>query len=287
MARLLLAVAAIAIALGMLFLTRAAGGGDGSLTRLRAGGEMRVGYAVEAPYAFVTDGGAVTGESPVLAQAIAERLGLGKVVFRQVEFGRLLDELRDGTIDVVAAGMFITPERAQRVAFSVPTLQVTSGLLVQKGNPRGLDSYEAAIAATGVKLAVIEGAVEQRLLTELGLPPARLVLVPDAVTGRAAVESGAVDGLALSAPAIRWMALGGGLGRTDMAAPFQPPAAARGLGSVAFAFRLEDIELRTAWDDALRQFVGGESHRAMLRQFGLGAAELPRFADVDEVLRAW
>ena len=125
------------------------------------------------------------------------------------------------------------------------------------------------------------------MLLDLGLPPARLVVVPDAVTGRAAVESGAVDGLALSAPAIRWMALGGGLGRTDMAEPFRPPAAARGLGSVAFAFRLEDARLCAAWDDALRETIGGEAHRAMLGQFGLGAAELPRVADVDEVLDTW
>lgn len=106
---------------------------DDSLDRLRSKGTITIGYAVEAPYAFLTPDGTVTGEAPEIAKVMASRLGIGHIAWRQVEFGSLLAELEAGRIDVIAAGMFITPKRADRASFSLPTFRVREGLLVPRG----------------------------------------------------------------------------------------------------------------------------------------------------------
>jgi Bacterial extracellular solute-binding proteins, family 3 len=105
---------------------------DQSLTRLQQEGTIRIGYAVEAPYAFLKPGGEVTGESPKVAKQIVARPGIRRIEWRQSEFGSLISGLESGRFDVIAAGMFITPERAQRVSFSEPTFHVQQGLLVPK-----------------------------------------------------------------------------------------------------------------------------------------------------------
>lgn len=158
---------------------------DASLTRHRKEGVIRIGYALEAPYAFLTSEGEVTGESPEVARQIAASLGIRNVAWRQSEFATLIPKLEAGLIDVIAAGMFITPERAKRVNFSVPTFQVRQGLLVPKGNPRQLHSYRQAAEIVDIYISVLAGSVEEDMLRRHGLPDRRLIIVPDALTGPA------------------------------------------------------------------------------------------------------
>jgi len=121
-----------------------------------------IGYAEEPPYAFALDNGTVTGESPEVAKVIAARLGVADIEWRVVEFGNLIGELEAGRIDLIAAGMFITPERAGRVAFSEPTFRVQPGLLVAAGNPLGLHAYADIVANPAVRIAVLEGQKPRR-----------------------------------------------------------------------------------------------------------------------------
>lgn len=260
---------------------------DASLRRLHQRGAIRVGYAVEAPYAFLGADGNVTGESPEVARRVAARLGLGRVEWFQVEFRELIPALEAGRFDVIAAGLFITPERAQRVRFSEPTFRVREALLVARGNPRQLHSYEQVRQHAGVRLAVVAGSVEATMLRQLGLPESQVVAVPDALAGRVAVEAGVTDGLALSSPTVRWMALRDELGRTEVAEPFEQPAAAgpRKLGFGAFAFRKTDHRLHAAWNAALQGFVGSAEHRELIARFGFTEAELPGPARTADILQ--
>lgn len=259
---------------------------DTSLTRLQKSGVIRIGYAIEAPYAYLKPGGGVTGESPEIAKLVAARLGISQVEWRLVEFDALISELESGRIDVIAAGMFITPERAKQVNFSNPTFHVRQGLLVAKGNPRQIHSYQQAALQIDIKIAVLSGAVEEGLLRELGFTDPQLLIVPDAQTGRVAVESGLADGLALSSPTIQWMALQNQLGRTEMAQPFDQPEQAlqQRLGYGAFAFRKSDTQLLSAWNQELKTLVGSSEHLQLVSKFGLTAAEMPGNITAQEVI---
>jgi polar amino acid transport system substrate-binding protein len=259
---------------------------DQSLTRLQQAGTIRIGYAIEAPYAFLKPGGEVTGEFPEVAKRIVADLGIRRIEWIQTDFGSLIPSLEAGRFDVIAAGLYITPERAQRVDFSEPVLHVQQGLLVRQDNPRQLYSYRHALTPADVKIAVIAGAVEEALLRRIGLSDRQIVIVPDALTGRVAVESGLADGLALTSPTIRWMASRDQLGKTDMAQPFEQPdpALTEGVAYCGFAFRKADRQLLAAWNSAMQPFITSQEHLKLLAEFGFTEAELPGAVTTREIL---
>jgi len=244
------------------------------LSRLRAGAPLRIGYAVEPPYAFLRPDGTVGGEAPEIARRIAGRLGLPTLDWRQMEFGELLDSLDARQIDVIAAGMFITPERQRRALFSLPTIHVRPGLLVARGNPKRILSYREAAGRADLSVAVLSASVEEQIMRRLGLAEPRLLTVPDALSGRRAVESGLADALALSEPTVRWMARSERLGATEPVVSAAEPGDV--YGHTAFAFRRDEAGLLRAWNQALKAYLGSPDHRALLA--GLGLAAEPPFA---------
>jgi len=221
-----------------------------------------------------------------MAKVIVSRLNIQNIAWRLVEFNNLIPELEAGRIDVIVAGMFITPERGTRVSFSEPTFHVQQGLLVAAGNPKQLKSYAQATTQPGIKVAVISGAIEEAVLMDLGLDDSQIIRVPDALTGRVAVETGVVDGLALSALTIRWMASQDQLGRTEMAQPFMQENLLQyqHLGYGAVVFRQEDKQLRAAWNAALKNFIGSPEHLNLLDTFGFTPQELPGIVTTKEIL---
>ena len=259
---------------------------DDSLIKHQKGGVIRIGYAVEAPFAFIKSGGEVTGESPEIAKRMVAELGIQTIEWRLMEFGSLISELESGRIDVIAAGMFITPERALRVNFSEPTFHVQQGLLVTEGNPSGIHSYQQLANHNDQKIAVLSGSIEHDLLKRMGFPDAQLIIVPDALTGRVAVESGYGIGLALSSPAIYWMAIQGQLDGVENAQPFDQPnlPSQEMLGYGAFAFRKSDVQLLNAWNSALKDYIGSPEHIYLMNEFGLSESELPGSISTKEII---
>ena len=247
-----------------------------ALDRLRTAGTIRIGYAVENPYAYVSPNGRVTGESPEIARLVVARMGIVHIEWVQTSFDALIADLQEGRFDVIGAGMFITPDRAKAVAFAAPSLRVREGLLVRAGNPRELQSYGAAIADAQVRVAALAGSVEARRLAARGLPAARLLIVPDAATGRAAVGSGAVDALALSYPTVRQMA--------SESSPVFEAIAVRGAASatdrdgafeVAFAVSKDHPALLAAWNAAQASLIHNRAYLRAIEPFGFGLANLP------------
>ncbi len=231
---------------------------------------LRIGYAIEAPYAFL-EGNAPIGESPAMAKTIAERLGVAKIEWVNCEFPLLASKLESGEIDVIASGYFITPERKTRLAFSIPTFTVREGLLTAKGNPLKLKSYRQA-AASGAKIAVIDGSVEQQEMIKLGVESRNLLAAPDALTARIAVESGKADALALSAPTVRWMEINDASGKIQAVEDLEQLGEAQ---YGAFAFRPRDKELLSAWNACLSEIAGTEEHLSIIGKYGFAARDLP------------
>lgn len=272
----------LAVAAGALFWFSAR---DGSLERVRGAGGLRIGFAVEAPYAFLTHSGEVTGQSPEVARQVAARLGIHDIEWRLMEFGALLKELQEGRIDVIAAGMFITRERAAQVDFSDPIFHARPGLLTVRGNPHRLHSFGAVRANARVRVAVLTGSVEADALRETGLDEPRLVMVPDAQTGQAAVETGLADALALTSPTLKWMTMRHP-GKTELAQPFDltGPVVEKCSGYGAFAFRKQDKALLEAWNREQRAFLATEGYRALMKRFGFGLEGMPGESTAAEVL---
>lgn len=244
---------------------------DPSLSRVRRNGRLRIGVAVEAPYVAVDAAGRLAGESPGVARAVCAALGV-EPDWVITHFHDLLDELEVGRFDMIAAGLFINPERARRVRFSRPTLRVRPGWLARAGALPVLGSYRRVLARPELRVAVLAGSVEQVALQGLGVPPARLLDVPDAQAGMAAVSSGAADVLALSLPTVAQMAAQSG--RRLQAQVALDPGQDDGCSLTAFAFRPADVQLQQAVDAVLARFLGSPAHLALLQPLGLGPADL-------------
>src|SRR3546814_11761286 len=86
-------------------------------------------------------------------------MGITEVDFEVSDFGALINGINAGRFDVIAAGMFINPERAQQVAFADPDYCATTGFAVPEGNPDGLADFQSVIDS-GVTIGVLRGAVE-------------------------------------------------------------------------------------------------------------------------------
>lgn len=147
-------------------------GGGSTLQRVRDAGTIRIGIAGEIPYGF-TENGEVTGESPEVAKAVFEAIGVPNVEARQVEFKQLIPALNAGQYDMVAAGMAILPDRCSQAAFSAVDYITPTAFLVPKGNPEQVLNFED-VKAKGVNLAVLSGTVEQQVAIDLGVPEGQI-----------------------------------------------------------------------------------------------------------------
>lgn len=248
-----------------------------TLSQFRAGAPLRIGYALEAPFVMLDETGRPTGTEPEVLRQALRALGGGRTIWLHGDFANLIHELRSGRIDIICAGMQATDERSAIVAFSRPTMQIRTGLLVVAGNPGDLDSFEAIAQREGVTLAALAGSIEARMARDAGVPYARLVLFPDAHSAFVGVRSGRVDAFALSMPSLRQLTARDSAASVEIV-ELVDAGRQRSSGQIAFAFRREDRTLREAIDRAMGEFVGSDAHRQLLRRFGVGDVALPSMA---------
>jgi polar amino acid transport system substrate-binding protein len=278
---LVILVILIGVATAIFFLYK-----DNSLTNIQKAETIRIGYSIEAPYAFVKPNGEVTGLSTMVAKEIVNRLGIKNIEWRLMEFGSLINELESNKIDIIATGMFITEERSRRINFSEPTFYVKQGLIVAQGNPEKLFSYEQTLGIKDFKMAVIEGSIEESLLREMGFNEKHLILVPDLESGKIAIETSLACGLALSLPSVRWISIHENMDMLQIAVPFNQPSAKYDdkLGYGAVEFQKKDIQLQKAWNKELKKFIGSPKHIELLTKFGFSKDELPGTTSTKNIL---
>ncbi|MDN2568188.1 ectoine/hydroxyectoine ABC transporter substrate-binding protein EhuB [Aquibium sp. A9E412] len=260
-------------ALGAVALTAGAAAAQSTLERAKEQGYIRVGFANEAPYGYATPAGELTGEAPEVAKAVLAKMGIDEVDGVLTEFGSLIPGLKAGRFDIIAAGMFITPQRCEQVRFSEPSYGIGQAFLVQEGNPKNIADYGTIAENGDLKLAVMAGAVEAGYAEDAGVDQGQLVVLPDQASLVSAVKAGRADAAALTALSIARMADNNeGVESTE---PFGEVAGESVKGHGGFAFRPEDEDLYQAFNATLKDFVGTEEHIALVSEFGFGEGYLP------------
>lgn len=260
-------------ALALLGVTSTTAMAESTLERVKSNGFIRVGFANEAPFGFASPDGKLTGESPEVAKAVLARMGINQVDGVLTEFGSLIPGLKAGRFDIIAAGMFINPQRCAEVNFSEPSYGIGQSLLIPKGNPKDIQDYASIQANPDLKLAVMAGAVEVGYAKDAGVGMKQLVMLPDQSSLVAAVQSGRADAAALTALSIANMAQRGeGVEATK---PFGEVAGKSVKGHGGFGFRKEDTDLLEAFNAELKKFIGSPEHIALVEPFGFGKDYLP------------
>ncbi|MFE2457948.1 ectoine/hydroxyectoine ABC transporter substrate-binding protein EhuB [Streptomyces sp. NPDC059402] len=246
-------------------------GGD-LLGRLRAQGVARLGIAGEIPFGYIDKNGELTGEAPELAKVIFKRLGVDRVQPVPTEFGSLIPGLASQQFDVVAAGMYINPDRCQQVIFSDPDYQMLDAYIVRKGNPLGLHNYEDVVKKKA-KFATGTGYAEIAYAVEHGYQEDDILIVPDQVAGLNAVESGRVDVFAGTALTVREVVKKSS--KAEATEAFAPVVDGKPhVDGGGFAFRPDETNLRDAFNVELQKLKKSGELLRILKPFGFTQNEM-------------
>lgn len=231
---------------------------------------MKFAYLIEPPFNYVGSDGRVTGCDVELARHVFWELGIADFEPVETEFAELLPGLSNGRWSMTT-GLFSTKERRRVAQFSRPIWALPDGLLVKKGNPRGLTGYSAVADLNDARLAVIRDQFQHRSAIEFGIAEERIAIFETYAEAAMAVREGIVDAYA-------------SVGRAHsgfieqhhdwalelVVVPKEEKPAAFG----SFAFNLSDTVLLKEVDKFLNEFLGSKAHRKMVAPFGFSSGEV-------------
>ena len=258
-------IAAVALGVGLTGLTgMPAVAAD--LTQLKEQGFARIAIANEPPWTMVTTGGEVSGAAPDLARAVLNKMGIEDIVASVSEYGAMIPGVQARRFDMVAAGLFIKPERCEAVLFSQPDLCDAESFMIKAGNPLNLKSF-ADVASSGAKIGVVGGGTEEKLAIEAGVDRANIVVVPDPQSGAKLLQDGRIDVYALPVLSISDLLKKAEDPSLAMFAPVEnTPIFCAGV-----AFRKQDGALRDAYDVALTEMKASGEFAAIIEPYGYSA----------------
>ena len=239
----------------------------GKLDELRKQGFIRIAIANEPPWTEVKADGKVTGAAPEVARAVMAKLGVPEVVASISEYGAMIPGLMAGRFDLVAAGLFIKPERCAAIIFSQPDLCDVESFAVKKGNPTGVMTYPDLAKHASAKVGAPGGGTEERLALEAGVPRERVVVIPDAQSGINMLQDGRIDVYALPVLSISDLLKKADDPNLEMIAPIEgTPIYCAGAG-----FRKQDVEFRDAYDKALQEMKDSGEFAKIVEPYGFNA----------------
>ena len=258
-------IAAVALGAGLAGLTgMPAVAAD--LDQLKEQGFARIAIANEPPWTMVTTGGEVSGAAPDLARAVLNKMGIKEIVASVSEYGAMIPGVQARRFDMVAAGLFIKPERCEAVLFSQPDLCDAESFMIKAGNPLNLRSF-ADVASSGANIGVVGGGTEEKLAIEAGVDRANIVVVPDPQSGAKLLQDGRIDVYALPVLSISDLLKKSKDPSLAMFAPVEnTPIFCAGV-----AFRKQDGALRDAYDVALAEIKASGEFAAIIEPYGYSA----------------
>lgn len=195
-----------------------------------------------APYVFPDpkDPSRLIGFEVDLAEAIAREIGV-KARQSQNAWDSLVPALGRGDFDFVMNGLEITPQRQEKVLFSIPYYVYTEQLVVRKEDEKikGMDDLK------GKKVGTLSGAVAKEILDGLGGVDVRVY--PGQVEPYEDLSLGRIDAVLLDLPIAAYY----GKPNPKLKYAGKPT----GEGFYAIALRKEDPELKKELDRIIERLL--------------------------------
>jgi polar amino acid transport system substrate-binding protein len=259
--------AAAILATGAVTLAQAA-----SLQDIKSRGQVRIAVANEIPYGYMDLDGQAKGAGPDVAKHVMEQLGIKKIEWVTTNFGSLIPGLRANRFDMVAAEMAILPQRCKEVLFSEPNSSYGEGLLVAKGNPDNVHTYQD-FAKSDKKVAIMAGADQLEMLQALGVPAERMVTISNNADAISTVSTGRAS--AYAATSLTVSQLADKSKKVEPAAEFTDPVIngvpARSWGGFTFNQGSEDF--RDAVNAELAKFKKTDGWKKTMAHYGFSVAD--------------
>lgn len=265
----------IGLSLIAVFALAACGDGDGDsdkasgdedtgrLAELQDEGTVNVGFANEKPYAYEEDG-ELKGVAVDVATEVLNEMGIENVEGHLAEFGQLIPGLDAKKYDIITASMAITGERCENVAFGEPEVKYGEGLIVQKGNPLDLHSYEDIAADKDITVSIMSGATEIGFVQEEGVDESQIQNAADIPATFSAVESGRADATTGTEMTIKMAYESADSDDLEFVEDFEQPAIDGVPSYGAAAFRQDDNEFREAYNEKLAELKDTDKYGELL-----------------------
>lgn len=235
---------------------------------------IRIATANEVPYGYLDANGHAAGIAPETAIHVLNAIGIKQISWVVTPFGSLIPGLLARRFDMAAAAQNILPRRCDVVAFSVPNASYGEGLLVKRGNPDNIHSYEDIKKNAKLKLAIVSGADELGFAQSVGIPQSQIVTINANDDAPAAVETGRAD--AYAATELTVASLAERSQTVVQAKPFTNPVVngkpVRSYGG--FSFRKSDTALHVAFDRELAAFKNTDAWAKLMTGFGMSAEDI-------------
>ncbi|WP_373895021.1 ectoine/hydroxyectoine ABC transporter substrate-binding protein EhuB [Virgibacillus sp. CBA3643] len=224
----------------------------GKLAELQESGTVTVGFANEEPYGYQGDDGELKGAAVDIAKAVFEELGVENMDSQLQDYSQLIPGLNAGQYDVITSGMAITPDRCENAIFAEPEMVYGEGLVVQAGNPLGIESYEDIANNPDIRVSVMSGATEVGYLETTGVSDDQVTTAPDIPATFSAVQSDRADVTTATEMTLRLAMETSDESQLEFVENFEQPDIEGVPSWGAPAFHPDNEDLRDAYNEALQ-----------------------------------
>jgi polar amino acid transport system substrate-binding protein len=291
----------LALVAGVALLLAACGGGNkstpsggsssGGLTQLgqklpssiQQSKEIKVGSDIEyPPVEFFKEGTQeVQGFDFDLAQAMGQKLGVKVTFINDTDFAGILGALAAGRFDIVMSAMNDTPERRAKAVDFIDYFNVNTGILVAKGNPKGIKTLDDLCGQT---VSVQKGTVQedpilkdqQGKCTSAGKAKVNVLAFEKDADAVQQVKTGRAVAVLEDLPVSAYNAKTVGGGSAMEVAGTTTEAA----GKYGIAVLKSNTQLRDALQEALKAVIADGSYDQLLQKWGIQAGAL-KTADIN------
>jgi polar amino acid transport system substrate-binding protein len=241
--------------------------GDPSLAKAQSEG-VTLGISPSPPYSSLEPGSdKAQGLDIEINEAALKWAGINRVRYEVMPFGQLIPALLSKRIDVVAANIHVTPDRLKAVSFTGPAWWYGPAIVVQKGNPSSIKSFDDL---KGRNIGAIAGSAADEYLRKEGV---QVTAFQTDAEEFSAISSGRVEAIVEDDVKVAEYIKANASAPIEMVADVKIPEDiifGYGYGYARYAVRKEDCSLRAAFTQGLAEIRGNGQVPAILRKYGLG-----------------
>jgi len=245
--------------------------GDGSLAKAQRDG-VTLGFSQNPPEVFLDEktkqAGGIDWE---INKAALDWMGVGKINLEWMPWESQVPALLSKRTDVIAGNIHHTAARDKVISFSGPAYWYGPVIVVAKGNPLGIKSYDDI---KGKKIGSISGSAADSYLGTIGVKTTPFKTEIDELQS---LNQGRVDVVLEDDLVYLEFAKSNQVSNLEPLWSIAAPAAiinGGGYGMARFAFRKEDCTLRSAYTQALAEMRANGQVSSILRKFGLSDRNL-------------
>lgn len=212
------------------------------------------------PFAFIDKTGKASGFDVEAMDLVAKEIGV-EVSHQPIEWDGIITSLLTKKIDIIASGMSITEERAEKVNFSIPYWVIKQVMVTKKGSPLTIEELLKSKKTVGVQQGTSEAkwlkeqAAEKGWNFELRYYSSSPLAVEDVLNGR--IDAAAMDDApAEDAVSKKDVQIVGTFGMHEE--------------EFGYAVRKDDKELLEKVNTALAKLMASPAWEEMIKKYELG-----------------